>query len=311
MRSSVLIIDKMHSSIQPLLEEMGLKVDYRPEIQRAELIEILASYQGLIVRSKTRIDQEVLSRANQLKFIARAGSGLDLIDTTLAQQQKISVFNAPEGNRDAVAEHTLGMILSLLHKIFTAHLEVKNYQWNREANRGRELKNKTVSIVGYGNIGREVARRLSHFGCQVLAFDKYKVSFSDQYAREASMAEIFRETDVLSLHIPLNDQSRHLVNEKYLHQFHKNILLVNTARGELVDLVALRWALDQGKIWGAALDVLENEKLNTLTPTQKETFDYLTSHPQVIITPHVAGWTQESYERINQVLAEKIRQCLY
>ncbi|MDX2303056.1 MAG: NAD(P)-dependent oxidoreductase [Microscillaceae bacterium] len=307
----VLIVDKMHASLSGLLAAIGLESDYRPEINREALLEIVGQYTGLIIRSKTPVDAELLQKAKNLRFVARAGSGLDAIDAKQAESQGIRVFNAPEANRDAVAEHTMGMLLGLLHSIHLGNTQIKNHIWNREDNRGVELKGKTVAVIGYGNIGKEVAKRLSVFETRVLVYDKYKVSYGDQYAEEATMKHIYEEADIVTLHIPLTVYNRFMVNEVYLRSFKKSILLINTARGKLVDLTALCKALESGKVIGACLDVLENENLAQFTPSQKEAFNFLIKHPQVILTPHVAGWTHESYERINHVLVEKIKQCLF
>ena len=307
----ILIVDKMHNSLSSLLADLNLLSDYRPDINREELLEIIHEYDGLIIRSKTPIDTTLLQKATKLRFVARAGSGLDSIDVKQAENQGVRVFNAPEANRDAVAEQTLGMLLSLLHRVHQGNAQVKNNIWDREANRGIELKGKTVTIVGYGNIGKEVAKRLSVFGAKILVYDKYKVSYGDQYAKEASMQEIYDKSDIISLHVPLTAYNRFMVNGEYLSKFKKKIILINTARGKLVDLAALCRALESGKVKGACLDVLENEKLDQLNPRQKDAFNCLRKHPQVIMTPHVAGWTHESFERINHVLVEKIRQCLF
>ncbi len=312
MPSSVLIIDEMHPSIEPLLNEIGVQVDYRPKITRKETLDIIANYEGVIVRSKLTFDKTLIDQAAQLQFIARAGSGLDIIDVEYALSKNIEVFNAPEGNRDAVAEHTLGLILGIMHKINKAHQEVKQLTWNREDNRGTELKHKTVAVIGYGNVGREVVNRLQCFGCKVLIYDKYKTGFSNNQPplKEASLEEIFEKSDIVSYHIPLTPETKGLVNRDYLAKFKKPILLINTARGELVHLSDLCQALQQGTVLGAGLDVLENEKLATLTTSQKADFEYLAAYPQVILTPHVAGWTKESYIRINEVLVQKIHQVL-
>jgi len=304
----VLIIDPMHTTIVPLLEQVGLSADYRPDIRPQEVADIVHAYEGLILRSKMKVDIPFLEKAARLKFIARAGAGVDQIDGAYLQKRGIKLFNAPEGNRDAVGEHTLGMILCLFNKIHLAHQEVQQKQWRREANRGIELKGKTVGIIGYGNMGKATARRLLGFGCEVLAFDLRSVR-SNEDARLTSMDEIWEKADVVCYHIPLNDYNRYLVDEEYLMKFRKNIFFVNLARGEIVTLKVLRKALEKGKILGVALDVLENEKLETLTPEQAEAFAYLAKDPRVLFTPHVGGWTFESYERINEVLVAKISEC--
>lgn len=310
MNDLVLITDKMHASIIEMLRSLGLKPDYLPEISREEIKKILPNYVGLMVRSKTKIDEELLAQGTSLKFVARAGSGLDNIDQAAAQKRNIQVYNAPEGNRDAVAEHTMGMILSLLHNIRKGDAEVRNYHWDREANRGRELSTKTVGIVGYGNIGHELAKRLRSFNCEILAYDKFKFGFGNDYVREVDLDGIFEKSDIVTFHIPLLKETRYMVNHPFLEKFKNNIFLINTARGELIDLDALIGAIESGKVLGACLDVLENEKLKTLNPAQKERFDYLIQSDKIILTPHVAGWTYESYQRINQVLVKKIQACL-
>ncbi|WP_026998038.1 NAD(P)-dependent oxidoreductase [Flectobacillus major] len=310
MNKSVLIADEMHPSIMYMMESLGLVPDYQPQIKRAELLANLHQYDGLIIRSKTPIDKEILDTVSHLRFIARAGAGLDLIDIEEAQKKNIQIFAANEGNRDAVAEHVIGMILCLFNKINTADIEVRQKFWKREANRGIELMGKTIGLIGYGNMGQSVAQRLSGFGVKVLAYDKYKTGFSNQFVEEASMEEIFEQTDVLSLHIPLTDETRYLVTNDYIKQFKKDIFLINTSRGEIASIQCIVKGLNTGKLKGACLDVLENEKMNKLSPEQEILYEVLFQMKNVILTPHVAGWTAESYEKINQVLFEKIKLSL-
>ncbi|MFP4095532.1 MAG: 2-hydroxyacid dehydrogenase [Cyclobacteriaceae bacterium] len=304
---SCLIIDDMHPSIIPLLEKVGWRVDYRPDIIRNEVLEIIHHYEGLIVRSKTEVDQEMIGRASQLRWIARAGAGLDQLNLKALEERNIRVVNAPEGNRDALAEHAIALLLALFNKIHTADREIRSGIWKREANRGTELMGKTIGIIGYGYMGQAFARRLQGFGVEVLAYDKYRHHYTDSYARQADMEEIFETTDVLSLHVPLTEETRFMLNEDYLNRFSKNIFLLNTARGKNISLKTLVSYLENGKLLGAALDVLENEKLATLTEEQKHWFERLVQMENVIITPHVGGWTHESYEKINQVLVNKIK----
>jgi D-3-phosphoglycerate dehydrogenase len=216
------------------------------------------------------------------------------------------VLHASEGNRDAVGEHAIGLLLGLLRNIAKADHEVKNFVWEREANRGLEIMDKTVGIIGYGNTGRAFARRLSGFGCNVFAYDKYKANFSDTFCKERELENIFNEADILSLHIPLTGETRMLVDINYLKRFKKPIILINTARGEIVSLTAVVKALDEGVVRGAALDVLENEKLDKLTAEQREAFNSLREMSNVIFTPHIAGWTFESHVKINVALVQKI-----
>jgi D-3-phosphoglycerate dehydrogenase len=302
----ILVVDPMHPSLLPLLVGKGLSADYRPELTKEEVTAIIREYDGLVVRSKVAINEDFLQKAGGLKFIARAGAGMDQIDVEAAGKRGIVLLNAPEGNRVAVAEHAIGMLLCLFNKLHLADRQVRAGVWDREGNRGLELLGKTVGIIGYGNTGRELARRISAFGCRVLAFDKYIGDFSDKYAQQRTLAAIFEESDIVSLHVPLSSETLGWVNKSFLGGFRKNIFLINTSRGEIVPLADLVWALESGRVQGACLDVLENEKLKTLTTAQKEAFDYLAASDRVLLSPHVAGWTHESYVKINQVLVEKI-----
>lgn len=301
-----LIIDPMHSSLFAMLQEIGWDSDYQPDITREEVKSKHIGYQGIIVRSKTPIDRELLGPNPTVKFIGRAGAGLDNLDLPYLLEKNIQVLHASEGNRDAVAEHAVGLLLTLIRNIAKADQEVKKFMWAREANRGSEIMSKTVGIIGYGNTGRAFARRLSGFGCNVLAYDKYKSNFSDTYCKEVKAETIFEEADILSLHIPLTGETRMLVDIDYFKRFKKPIILINTARGEIVSLAAVDKALVEGYLRGAALDVLENEKLNQLTPVQKEAFNSLRERSNVIFTPHIAGWTFESHVKINVALVQKI-----
>ncbi|MVM32920.1 phosphoglycerate dehydrogenase [Spirosoma sp. HMF4905] len=304
---SILIADEMHPSLFAMLDEAGFLYDYQPKISRAELITTLAPFTGLIIRSKTTVDEELLSQAPNLRFIGRAGAGLDLIDLAVVERRGIAVFHAGEGNRDAVAEHTVGMLLALLANILKADREVRQGIWDREGNRGYELGSLTVGLIGYGNNGRATAQRLSGFGCRVLAYDKFLTNYGDAFAQEATLTQIMAESDVISLHIPLTEETRRLVNDTFIEQVTKPFYLNNIARGEIVSLAAVVRALESGKICGATLDVLENEKLAKLTPDQQTAFDYLRQSDRVVLTPHIAGWTHESYVRINEVLVRQIR----
>lgn len=304
--TNILVVDEMHPSLLPMLLAKGIQAEYKPAISRKEIMESIAPYDGIIIRSKTVIDEEILSKAPNLKFIGRAGAGLDQMDVEAIRKRNINIFNAPEGNRDAVAEHAITMLLCLFNNILQADKEVRAKVWKREANRGIELGGKTVAIIGYGNTGNALARRLSGFGCQVLAYDKYLSNYSNAYAQEATMEQIFEQADVLSLHVPLTSETNKLVNSEFISRFRKNIFIVNTARGEVISLADLALAIKSGKVSGACLDVLENEKFQTLTPAQEQAFEFLSGVQNVIFSPHVAGWTHESYVRINEVLVEKI-----
>ncbi len=303
----ILIVDEMHPSLIEMLDADGWNYEYAPGLKRNEILEAVGAYEGLMIRSKTMVDTEFLERAPKLKFIARAGAGLDLIDIPAVEVKGIALFHAGEGNRDAVAEHVLGMLLGLFNNIVTADRQVRHEIWDREGNRGVELMGKTVGLIGYGNNGSATGKRLSGFGCRVLAYDKFKKNYSDANASEASLEQIQDEADIVSLHIPLTEESFHLVDGSFIDRMKKPFYLVNAARGEVADLSAVVAGLKSGKIKGACLDVLENEKLDRLTPTQREVFDYLAGSGNVVLTPHVGGWTHESYVRINEVLCRQIR----
>lgn len=304
-----LIADDMHPSLMPMLEQAGVQADYHPALSRDELLACIHLYEGLILRSKTICDAALLHRAVRLRFIGRAGAGLDLIDLEVVKQRGIHLLNAPEGNRDAVGEHTIGMLLCLMHRIHAADAQIRRLQWEREANRGYELQGKTVGIIGYGNMGRAFAKRLSGFDCRVLAHDRKPLP-PDPYAEISDMQTIFEQAEVLSLHIPLDEQNRRLVTDEYLARFRHPLWFVNTARGEIAYMAPIIRAIQSGRILGAALDVLENEKLHTLSPEQAEQLAWLRASDRVLFTPHIAGWTHESYRKINEVLVHKIQTLL-
>jgi D-3-phosphoglycerate dehydrogenase / 2-oxoglutarate reductase len=305
-RPTILIADEMHPSLFALLTDAGFDFDYQPGITRAELLDRIGPFEGLIIRSKTTVDEPILQRAPNLRFIGRAGAGLDLIDLEATERHNIRVFHAGTGNRDAVAEHVVGMLLALLNNMVRADRQVRQGIWDREGNRGYELGSLTVGIIGYGNNGSATARRLSGFGCRVLCYDKYRTDYADTYATCAPMEQIMTEANVVSLHIPLTDETRMWVNDAWIDRMARPFYLINASRGEIVSLSAVVRGLESGKVQGACLDVLENEKLAKLTPEQQAAFDYLRQSDRVILTPHVAGWTHESYVRINEVLVAQL-----
>lgn len=302
----ILIIDKVHEALIHLLNEQNIECTYLPEISAHEVADKLVGYNGLVLRSKVRLTSELLNQFPDLRFIARAGAGVDEIDEEFLKEKNITLLNAPEGNRDAVGEHTIAMLLCLMNKLIVADKEVKNLIWHREANRGFELGELTVGIIGYGNMGKSFAKRLSGFGCKVIAFDKYKTNFSDEYAQEVSLEQLQKESDVVSLHVPLTKDSKNMCNDAFWNAFAKPVWFINTARGEVAMMEPVLKALQGKKILGAALDVLENERLSTLSENQTKLFKQLASLPNVIMSPHVAGWSFESYRKISTVLAAKI-----
>lgn len=301
----ILIADKLHPIFKEEAIKAGYLVDDMPNITREETLEIIHQYSGIAIRTKFNIDKEIINAAKKLKFIARAGAGMDNIDMEPVNLKGIICINAPEGNRTAVAEHAIGMLLSLMNNLRKADIEVRNGIWDREGNRGIELSGKTVGIIGYGFMGQSFAKTLKGFGVNVIAFDKYKSGFSDEYAHEVSMEQIVRHADVLSLHIPLKRETRQLVDSEYLFHFKKPIFFINTSRGEIVDTSALLEGMKTGKVLGAALDVLETEKFPLME--EKPWYNDLKQEGRVLLSPHVAGWTVESYRKISEVLAQKLK----
>lgn len=304
MSKKILIVDDLHPIFKEKAEALGYHVDDRPLITRAETLAVVKDYEGIAVRTKFRIDQELFDVAPKLQFVARAGAGLDNIDVDIAKQKGIALLAANEGNMDAVGEHAVGLLLALMNNFRKADLEIRNGVWDREGNRGYELKGKTVGIIGYGFMGQSFARKLAGFGVNVIAYDKYKTGFSDEFAREVSMEEIVKQCDVLSLHIPLTNETKKMVNDEYFFHFKKPIFFINTARGEIVNTQAVLNNLSNGKILGAGLDVLEKEKFPTLA--EQGWYEALKTNEKVILTPHIAGWTFDSYRKISEVLAEKL-----
>ena len=303
----LLIVDPLHPSIHELLGNTELDYDYEPDISRQEIKDRLKNYDGLLIRSKTKVDKDLLSEAVNLKFIARAGAGVDNLDEAYLNVHDIAIINAPEGNRDALGEHVVGLILNLLNNISTADRQVRQGLWLREDNRGDELSAKTVGLIGYGNMGKATAQRLSPFGCKILAYDKYLQNYGDAFAEEASLSRLQNEVDILSLHIPLTSETKGMVHEAFFEKFKDNLIFINAARGEIVPNYDLVQQMKSGKISKAALDVLENEHVNELTDAQKADFTWLTQSDRTVLTPHVGGWSFESYELINQVLVNKIQ----
>lgn len=303
----VLIVDAMHDSIEKLFIAAGFDPDFQPNIAADRVKEIIGNYQGLVVRSKLKVDREFIDRATNLRFVARAGAGLDQIDYTYLTEKGIKLLNAPEGNRDALGEHAVGILLSLMHKIHTANLEVKNSQWDREGNRGFELMGKTVGIFGYGFMGSAFAEKLRGFGCRIIAYDKYKTGISNGVVEQVDLETFRQEVQILSIHVPLTSETRLLFDHPFLSTFKELKFILNTSRGEVLKISAINTLLHSGQLLGAGLDVLEKEKLNNMTVEEQRDFDELVAFPNVIMTPHVAGWTFESYRKINEVIISKLQ----
>lgn len=307
MKPKILITESIHECIIPMLKDTGYEVHYKPKIDRAGILETLSDYEGLIIRSKTPADKELISAGTNLKFIARSGAGMDQVDLEFAEHQGIIMLNAPEGNRDAVAEHTLGLLLNLITKMRNSDIQVRNKVWDREGNRGVELMHRTFGIIGFGNMGEAVSKRLRGFGCKIIAYDKYKKGFANDYVEEVDLPELFERADIISFHVPLTPETKFYVNDEFIECFKKNIILLNTARGEILPLKSLVKYLKSGKIIAAGLDVLENEKISKLTDGQDRLMKELFLMENVLFTPHVGGWTVESYIKISETLAKKIK----
>lgn len=305
MSEKILIVDDLHPAFKEQAIAMGYQVDDEPLITRQQTLDKIKDYVGIAVRTKFRIDAEIFNAAPNLKFVARAGAGLDNIDDKIAFERNIQLINAPEGNCDAVGEHAVGLLLSLMNNFRKADIEIRNGIWDREGSRGYELKGKKVGIIGYGFMGQSFAKKLAGFEVDVMAYDKYKTGFSDAFAREVSMEEIVKHSDVLSLHIPLTTETKQMVTDEYFFHFKKPIFFINTARGEIVNTVAVLNNLKSGKILGAGLDVLEAEKFPALS--EQNWYNDLKTNDKVILTPHVGGWTFDSYRKISEVLAEKLK----
>ncbi len=304
MKKNILIVDDIHPLFIDRVTARGYHCDYRPTVKRDEARAIIGDYEGLVIRSKFKVTREWLDDAANLRFICRAGAGMDNIDEAYAEEKGIKLINAPEGNMDAVGEHAIGMLLSLMNNFRPADAEIRAGSWLREANRGYELKGKTVGIIGCGFMGYSFAKKLAGFEVNVIAYDKYKTGYGDRFVREASMEEIVRHSDVLSLHVPLTPETKGLVDDEYLFHFKKQLFLLNTSRGEVVKTQAVLNGIRTGKILGAGLDVLEVEKFPALG--DQPWFDELRGSDKVLLTPHVAGWTFDSYRRISEVMADKL-----
>ena len=310
----ILVTDSTHPILHNLLRQAGHDVVEDTTLNYDTLLSVIPQYDALVVRSKIIIDRPFLDRARHLRCIGRVGAGMETIDVDYAESLGIRCLNSPEGNRDAVGEHALGLLLALFNNIARADAEVRQGLWQREANRGLELKGRTVGIIGFGNMGSAFAQRLQGFECNIIAYDKYKpAGYAPAYVQEVSLHELQQRAQVLSLHVPLTPETRHMVDYPFIQRFRHPFHLINTSRGAVVDTPGLVRALDEGIILGTALDVIEYEDMTRDgldLDHLPDAFHYLLHSPRAVLTPHVAGWTVESKEKLASVLAQKIIESL-
>ena len=305
-QKKVIVTDFLHPYLADWLVDKGFQVDIQETITNDELFSIIENYEGLVLSTKIKVTPTLIDKAKNLEFIARAGSGMENIDVAYAKSKGIHVVNSPEGNANAVAEHAVGMTLALLNNIVKSDAEIRNGVWQREPNRGEEIKGKTIGIIGYGHTGSRFAAKWGTFGVTILAHDKYKSGFGTTTVVEASVEDIWEKAEIISFHLPLNAETQFYCNAAFINNMKRPFWLINTSRGKIVNTANLIEGLNQGKILGAALDVFENEKFYQLEGTDLAQMQNLTKRHNIILTPHVAGWTHTSHLYLSKILAEKL-----